>query len=65
MKHAASKLARTRSHFISSILSPVRHTEAEVCCGFLETVLAVALVFGTVALMRLTLVFLGSGLPMP
>ena len=63
MKSASSKLARSRSQFISSVLVPVRHTEGDLCFGFRDTLFAITLIFGTVGLMRLALGVLGSGLP--
>ena len=60
MKHAI-KSAKNRSGFISTILLPVHHTERETRFGVLQASLAMALVFGTVALMRLGIVVLQNG----
>jgi hypothetical protein len=60
MKHA-SKGAGSRSEFMAATIVPVRHTERDTRFGVLEGIMALALICGTVALMRLVLAILGDG----
>jgi hypothetical protein len=60
MKHAL-RAPGSRSRFITSMIVPIHHSERETRFSVLEACLAMALIFGTIALMRLLLVLLHGG----
>ncbi|MGO9200160.1 MAG: hypothetical protein ACLQM8_06415 [Limisphaerales bacterium] len=61
MKHSVKGAGR-RSEFMAGTVIPVRHTEQEARFGISEGMMALAFIFGTVALMRLVLAVLGESL---
>jgi hypothetical protein len=59
MKHII-KCVGSRSEFMAATIIPVRHTEQDTRFGILEGLMALAFIFGTVAIMRLVLAVLGD-----
>ena len=53
--------AWSQSQFMAGTIVPVHHTERDTRFGFLEGILALVFIFGTIGLMRLVLAILGDG----
>jgi hypothetical protein len=56
-----TKGAQSRSEFMAATIIPVHRIERDARFRALEAVLALAFIFGVVALMRLVLALLGEG----
>jgi hypothetical protein len=54
------KGTRSRSEFMTGTIIPVRHAEHDARFRVLEGIMALAFIFGTIALMRLVLATLGD-----